>query len=129
MYITESRRQLTASPMEVLIPFLQLTASPTNSISNEDHEHMVSLLHMNLFQAFECDVCRGGITQNHCMYYCSSSGCDYGMHVKCVTAKVSVKPPMGEMAFQVEMFKLQNTMKLHQIVLDNQMMAATGLRY
>ena len=98
------------------------------TVRREDHGHAVKLLDVNPFEAFECDVCRGGIVQKHCMYYCSS-GCDYGMHVKCVTTKASVKPPMDEMACEVEMLKLQNTTKLYQMAMDNQMMAATGLRY
>ncbi|KAJ9565518.1 hypothetical protein OSB04_001484 [Centaurea solstitialis] len=92
------------------------------TVQREDHEHTVSLLHVNPFEEFRCDVCRGGIAQKHCMYYCSS-GCDYGMHVKCVTAKVAV---MSDMAFQVEMLKLQNKMKLSQMAYDTHLMTTSG---
>ncbi|KAF5764594.1 putative chromatin regulator PHD family [Helianthus annuus] len=53
------------------------------SVCREDHTHTLSLLYVNPHLESTCDVCRGAITQKHCMYRCSS-GCDYGMHVKCV---------------------------------------------
>ncbi|XP_071699703.1 protein VACUOLELESS GAMETOPHYTES-like [Rutidosis leptorrhynchoides] len=83
----------------------------------QDHPHELKLLHVNPFETFECDVCRGTILQNHCMYLCKS-GCDYGMHVKCVLAKVTEKAPMNDMQFQVDMFELQNHMKMNQMMID-----------
>ncbi|KAJ0693250.1 putative chromatin regulator PHD family [Helianthus annuus] len=53
------------------------------SVCREDHAHSLSLLYVNPYPDFTCNVCRGAILQKHCMYHCSS-GCDYGMHVKCV---------------------------------------------
>ncbi|KAL7593904.1 hypothetical protein Lser_V15G32733 [Lactuca serriola] len=96
------------------------------TVRREDHEHGLSLLHVNPHETFECDVCRGGIAQKHCMYYCMS-GCDYGMHVQCVSAKVTEKAPMDAMTFQVEMFKLQNQMKIHQMMIDTKLMGISGL--
>ncbi|XP_024992439.1 histone-lysine N-methyltransferase 2D-like [Cynara cardunculus var. scolymus] len=95
------------------------------TVQREDHEHTVSLLHVNPFQAFDCDVCTGRIEQNHSMYYCSS-GCDYGMHVKCVTAKVSVNPPMDELALRVEMLNMRNQTELYKMTMENLTMAASG---
>ncbi|KAI3717280.1 hypothetical protein L1987_68801 [Smallanthus sonchifolius] len=72
------------------------------TVRREDHEHTLSLLHVNPYPAFECDVCRGTIAQYNSMYLCKSVYCDYGTHVKCVSAKVSDEPPMGEMAFHTQ---------------------------
>uniref|UniRef100_A0A251S8M2 Putative zinc finger, RING/FYVE/PHD-type n=1 Tax=Helianthus annuus TaxID=4232 RepID=A0A251S8M2_HELAN len=95
-------------------------------VRREDHAHTLSLLYVNPYPSFTCDVCRGAIAQNHCMYRCSS-GCDYGMHVKCVPAKVSEQAPMNEMTFQLEMFKLQNQMKVHQMAVDTMLLGNHGL--
>lgn len=100
-------------------------ASLPETVCREDHEHALSLLYVNPYVTFECDVCRGAIAQNHCMYLCAS-GCDYGIHVKCVSAKVSEKAPMDEMAFQLEMFKLQNQMRVHQMAIDTKLLGTRG---
>ncbi|KAJ0764983.1 putative chromatin regulator PHD family [Helianthus annuus] len=68
------------------------------TIRREDHEHTLSLLHVNPHPNYECDVCRGAIAQNHCMYHCMS-GCDYSIHIKCVSRKVSEKAPVNEITF------------------------------
>ncbi|XP_071696924.1 protein VACUOLELESS GAMETOPHYTES-like [Rutidosis leptorrhynchoides] len=94
----------------------------------QDHPHELKLLHVNPYERYECDVCKGMILQNHCMYLCKS-GCDYGMHVKCVSAKVTEKAPMNDMQFQVEMFKLQNQMKLHQMMIDTKTMGISGYHH
>lgn len=71
-------------------------------VQREDHEHELSLLHMNPYVAFQCDVCRGSISKNNCMYHCKS-GCDYGIHVnKCVSAKVSEKNSTNEMVKNIQ---------------------------
>ncbi|KAK9064374.1 hypothetical protein SSX86_015756 [Deinandra increscens subsp. villosa] len=92
----------------------------------EDHEHALSLLYVNPHSKFECDVCKGAIAQTNCMYSCVT-GCNYGMHVKCVDAKVTEKEPMSEMTFQLEMFKLQNKMKVHQMAVDTMLLGSHGL--
>ncbi|KAK9064372.1 hypothetical protein SSX86_015754 [Deinandra increscens subsp. villosa] len=54
----------------------------------KDHQHTLSLHYVNPHRLFECDVCKGLIKQKNCMYKCTTSGCNYGTHIKCVTAKV-----------------------------------------
>ncbi|KAJ0693248.1 putative chromatin regulator PHD family [Helianthus annuus] len=102
------------------------------SVRREDHPHTLSLLYVYPYESFECDVCRGAIAKSNCMYHCSS-GCNYGMHVKCVPAKVSEQAPMNEMTFQMEMFKLQSQMRLNQMAFDTMLQssqkAACGVRY
>ncbi|KAI3824660.1 hypothetical protein L1987_06127 [Smallanthus sonchifolius] len=80
------------------------------TVRRGDHEHTLSLLHVNPNPSFECDVCRGTIAQNHSMYHCAS-GCDYGMHVKCVSRQVSDQAPMGEITFDLDMSRLLNKMR------------------
>ncbi|KAL4563689.1 hypothetical protein LXL04_027734 [Taraxacum kok-saghyz] len=78
---------------------------------------------------YNCGSCGEAISQKHCMYYCNS-GCDYGVHVQCVGAKVSEKAPapaMDAMTFQLEMFMLQNKVKLNQMVVDTMQMGSHGL--
>lgn len=58
----------------------------------QDHQHELSLFQVNPCQPFKCDICKGTIARKHYMYLCKS-GCDYGIHVKCVSAKVIEKTP------------------------------------
>ncbi|KAM0054828.1 putative chromatin regulator PHD family [Helianthus debilis subsp. tardiflorus] len=58
------------------------------SVHREDHAHALSLLYVNPSSSGICDVCRGWLSQNNCLYHCSS-GCDYGIHVKCVLSEVT----------------------------------------
>ncbi|PWA60136.1 zinc finger, PHD-type, DC1, Zinc finger, RING/FYVE/PHD-type [Artemisia annua] len=54
------------------------------TVKREDHKHVLALLHVNPYTDYECDVCRCTIVQSNCMYECKP--CNYGTHVKCVTA-------------------------------------------
>ncbi|KAK9064370.1 hypothetical protein SSX86_015752 [Deinandra increscens subsp. villosa] len=95
------------------------------TVHRKDHEHTLSLLYVNPHPVAKCDVCSGAIAQTKCMYLCTS-GCNYGTHVKCVAAKVPEKEQLDEKTFQLEMLKLQDIMKEHQMAVDTMVSSSQG---